>query len=181
MLEAGAKAVYHKRPCGWLWSMRLCCQPGGDVGQKSRSGVWRQNSAIGCGSCDQNEPEPRCTAKPMQLRQSDVAIRFMIFFLRCSITGLFGALGMSPTFCAATRVRFLGSQAPHRNLGYWKRVRVLRRYLGPKRMPMVLFHVVPPHHHRGVVLELVYDQSSILRLSTQSSDISFYFRRTNFL
>ena len=37
----------------------------------------------------------------------------------------------------------------------WNRVRVAKRYIGPKRMLVVMVRVAPPHHHQGAVLELV--------------------------
>ena len=40
----------------------------------------------------------------------------------------------------------------------WNRVTVSRRYLGSKRMRMVLVHVGTPHHHRTTV-KLVYEST----------------------
>ena len=39
LLGVGAGAVYHNKLCDWLRSLRLCGQPGDDVGKQSRSGV----------------------------------------------------------------------------------------------------------------------------------------------
>ena len=51
-----ARAVYHNELGGWLRSLRLFGQPDDDAGTKSYRGAWRDNSAIGCGSCGRNEP-----------------------------------------------------------------------------------------------------------------------------
>ena len=91
LLGAGRGAVYHNKLCGWLRSLRLCGQPGDDEGKKSCNEVWRHNWAIGCGSCDRNEPDAELHGKTVAASskrrrysfyesygvQSDVGIRFM--------------------------------------------------------------------------------------------------------
>ena len=80
LLGAGAGAVYHNKLCVWLRSLRLCGQPGDDVGKKSRVECDATTRRSAAAPASETNRAPSRTAKLVQRSQSDLGFRFTVLF-----------------------------------------------------------------------------------------------------